>query len=60
MQYELGKSNQSATYLTDTSVKQYSQDFQTVFLYDDLYGHNEVTSTIFKTNDGINNKVDDI
>ncbi|KAJ8661873.1 hypothetical protein O0I10_002204 [Lichtheimia ornata] len=41
VQYELGKSNQSATYLTDTSVKQYSQDFQTVFLYDDLYGHNE-------------------
>ncbi|KAI7879708.1 hypothetical protein K492DRAFT_237748 [Lichtheimia hyalospora FSU 10163] len=41
VQYELGNSNESATYLSDTSVKKYSQDFQTVFIYDDLYGHNE-------------------
>ena len=48
VQYELGKSNKSATYLSDTSVKKYSQDFQTVFIYDDLYGHNEVHNEIHK------------
>jgi hypothetical protein len=42
VQYDLTRSNNSQTYLPDTSSKVYSQDFQTVYSFRDLYGHNEV------------------
>ncbi|KAG2221455.1 hypothetical protein INT45_004996, partial [Circinella minor] len=41
VQYDIARSNHSQKYLPDTSFKLYSQDFQTVNLHDDLYGHNQ-------------------
>ncbi|KAI8145992.1 hypothetical protein BJV82DRAFT_602989 [Fennellomyces sp. T-0311] len=41
VEYDIGRSNQTQRYVSDTSVKLYSQDFQTVSPHNDLYGHNE-------------------
>lgn len=45
-QYDLPASNKTKLYLTETSVKVYSQDFQTVFKNKDMFGHNEVRKFI--------------
>ncbi|KAI9311408.1 hypothetical protein BX666DRAFT_1998078 [Dichotomocladium elegans] len=41
LEYDIGRSNQTATYIDDTSIKLYSQDFQTVFIHNDLFGNNQ-------------------
>lgn len=40
--YNTSLSTNAQTYNASSSVKVYSQDFQTVFIDNDLYGHNEV------------------
>lgn len=40
-EYDLSESNKTKTYLPETSMKVYSQDFQTVFENKDRFGHNE-------------------
>lgn len=41
-EYDLSESNKTKMYLPETSMKVYSQDFQTVFENKDRFGYNEV------------------
>lgn len=41
-EFDLTESNKTKVYLPETSVKVYSQDFQTVFEHKDFFGYNEV------------------
>ncbi|KAI7863069.1 hypothetical protein BDF14DRAFT_1847529 [Spinellus fusiger] len=41
VRYDIGKSNITQSYMTETSEKMYSLDFQTVYSLNDYYGHNE-------------------